>query len=252
MMPRMRRACSRLGWMVIASAVVAAADARTQAPAQAPAPPAPFRNLNASFHIAVPDAWRQLAPNEARTLANDPRAPSRLCLAQPRHFYAVGPVAQWLAGDFRGPWLYVVEQPQEWYVSDTFADDLRAMWAAEGAASGERHELHDIRRAHVGAQQVEVVMARRVTHAPGGRPPVASLDVHAPNGGRQLTLSFCCPPAEFDANEASFHAWLQTLTFARIAKGQASLGDRLLTPLLVGGLVGIVLLVLYKHTRARR
>lgn len=211
-----------------------------------------FRNRNGTFHIDLPAAWRQLAPNEARRLAENPLAPARLGLAQPRHFYAIGPVDEWLAGDFHGPWLYVVEQDNEWYLADTFAEDLAAMWKAEGAASGERHELTDVERRRIGTQQVEVVMARRVTTPPGNRPAVASLDVHAPSGGRQVTLSFCCPPDQFARHEAAFRQWLATLTFARIAKGQTSLGDRLWTPILTGGLVGLVLLLLYKHTRSRR
>ena len=211
-----------------------------------------FKNRNGTFHIQLPAGWRQLAPNEARTIGANPRAPARLSFAQPHHFYAVGPVDQWLAGSFDAPWLYVVEQDQEWYVADTFAEDLRTMWAAEGAARGERHDLRDIERTKAGTQQIEVVIAKRLSTPADGRPAVASLDVHAPAGGRQLTLSFGCPPEQFADHEASFRSWLATLTFARIAKTQASLGDRLWTPLITGAVVGLVLLVLYKHTRSRR
>jgi hypothetical protein len=211
-----------------------------------------FRNLNASFHIELPAGWRQVSPNEARTIGARPEAPARLGFAQPRHFYAVGPVDAWLAGDFTGPWLYVVEQDHEWYITDDFARDLAAMWEAEGAATGDRHELADVQRLEVGPQQVEVVVATRRNTPAGGRPVVTSLDVHAPAGGRQITLSFCCRPEDFARHEASFRRWLGTLTFARLARTQASLGDRLWTPLLTGGAVGLVLLVLYKHTRGRR
>jgi hypothetical protein len=222
------------------------------APAAAQEPDQQFRNLNGSFHIDVPASWRQLSPGEARRIGEIPGAPARLTLSQPRHFYAVGPVDRWLAGDFGAPWLYVVEQDSEWYVADTFAEDLAAMWAAEGKASGEKHELKDVRRTQVGTQKVDVVMATRLTTCGDGRPPVMSLDVHAPAGGRQLTLSFCCAPEQFGAWEGRFRAWLATLTFARITKAQASLGDRLWTPLVTGGVVGLVLLLLYRHTRRRR
>lgn len=246
-MPRRRS----VAWLPLLAAPLLA-----QAPTAGP-PPAlestrVFRNLNASFHIEVPADWRQIAPNEARTVGADPRAPTKIGFAQPRHFYAVGPVDRWLAGDFGGPWLYVFEQDAEWYVEDTFADDLRTMWNAESAATGVQHELRDVRRVKVGVQQVEVVMATRLSTPGDGRPAVRSLDVHAPDGGRQLTLSFCCPPEQFAALEPSFQRWLATLTFARIARAQATLGERLWTPLLTGGAVALVLLLLYKHTRGRR
>jgi hypothetical protein len=60
------------------------------------------------------------------------------------------------------------------------------------------------------------------------------------------------PQPSFAALEPEFRRWLTTLTFARVRKGQTSLGDRLWTPLLTGGAVGLVLLLLYKHTRGRR
>lgn len=216
------------------------------------APLQTFRNLNNTFHIDVPPGWRQIAPNEARQVGARPEAPRSLTFAQPRHFYAVGPVDAWLAGDFRGPWLHVVEEDSEWYVEDDFATKLTAMWTERGKASGERHELTGIGRATVGKQQVEVITATRVSTPEGGGPAIQSLDVHAPAGGTQVTLSFCCPPAQFANLEPEFRRWLTTLTFARIRKGQASLGDRLWTPLISGAVVAIVLLLLYKHTRGRR
>ena len=211
-----------------------------------------FQNQNGTFHLTLPADWRQLAPGEARTIGNDPRAPTALRLAQPRSFYAVGPVDRWLAGDFAGPWLYVVEGEHEWYVTDTFAEDLAAMWRQWEAATGERHEVRDVRRERVGTQQVEVVTAIGLSPPVQGRPGVQSLDVHTPAVGRQITLQFCCAPEDFPAMQPTFRTWLSSLTFARVSKGQPSLGDRLWTPLLTGGVVAIVLLLLYKHTARRR
>lgn len=211
-----------------------------------------FQNQNGTFHLTLPADWRQLAPGEARTIADDPRAPAALRLAQPRSFYAVGPVDRWLAGDFAGPWLYVVEGEHEWYVTDTFAEDLAAMWRQWEAATGERHAVQDVRRERVGSQQVEVVTAIGLSPPANGRPAVQSLDVHAPAVGRQITLQFCCAPEDFPAQQPTFRTWLASLTFARVPKGQQSLGDRLWTPLLTGGVVAIVLLLLYKHTARRR
>lgn len=221
-------------------------------PATAQEALARFQNRNGTFHVMLPAGWRQVAPNEARAIGEQPGAPAQLRLAQPRAFYAVGPVERWLAGDFRGPWLYVVEGDHEWYVGDDFAADLASMWRQWQEATGERHEVQDVRRDKVGEQQIEVITALGHTTHPDGRPPVRSLDVHAPAPGRQITLQFCSDPAGFDAALPEFRRWLATLTFARMPKPQASLGDRLWTPLIGGAVVGIVLLLLYRHTRARR
>lgn len=220
------------------------------APAQEPT--RRFENRNGTFHVTVPAHWRQLSPGEARQIGDNPRAPEPLRLAQPQQFYAVGPVDEWLAGDFHAPWLYVREDDNEWYLSDSFADDLRTQWQRYGEAKGERHQLADVRRTKVGEQQIEVVTAIRTATWTNTRPPLQSLDVYAPAVGKQVTLSFCCAPADFATNEPAFRRWLGTLTFARVPRGQTSLGDRLWTPILTGLVVGAVLLVLYRYTRARR
>jgi hypothetical protein len=239
----MRRMPTR--WFAVPSLLLAAA-AFGQQPLQR------FENRNGTFHIGLPAGWRQVAPNEARRIGELAAAPEPLRLAQPQSFYAVGRVERWLAGDFTEPWLYVVEKQTEWYVSDDFAGELTTMWATQGAATGERHELAGIRKQPVGEQQVEVVTATRTTTPPGGRPTYRCLDVYAPAGSSQITLSFCCAPEQFTALEPEFRRWLGTLTFARVRKGQASLGDRLWSPILTGGAVGLILLLLWRHTRSRR
>jgi hypothetical protein len=212
----------------------------------------PFRNQGESFQLQLPTGWRQLSPNEARRLGENPAAPAALTLAQPRAFYAVGPVDAWLAGDFRGPWLYVVEQDSEWHLDDDYAEVLRASWREKGAASGERHELAEIDRRPVGSQQVEAVVAIRHCTPPPPRPASTCLDVHAPAGGQQITLSFQCPPDAFAAWQPRFRRYLDTLTFARPSRKAKGLQDRLWTPLITGAVVSVVLFGLYKHTRGRR
>ncbi len=237
------------------AAVLLLASLTQLAPAQDAAAQEPmreFRNANASFHIDLPADWRVLAPNEALQLRGNARAPARLGLSQPRSFYAVGPVARWLAGDFTGAWLYVAEQENEWHVEDDFATKLAELWQEEGRTSGDRHELSGVQRTKVGAQQVEAIVATRNTTPAAGRPALTSLDVHAPAGGRQVSLSFTCPPDRFARQEPEFRRWLATLTFARVTRQQESMGDRLWTPIVTGAVVGLALLLLYKHTRGRR
>lgn len=230
--------------------LIATGQETAQEPAQEPL--RHFRNPNATFHIDLPAGWRQLAPNEALHLRDNARAPARLGLSQPRAFYAVGPVERWLAGDLTGAWLYVAEQEDEWHVEDDFAEKLAELWRAESRTSGDRHELAHVRREKVGGQQVEAIVATRTTTPDSGRPATKSLDVHAPAGGTQVSLSFTCPPDQFARLEPEFRRWLATLTFARVTRQKEAIGDRLWTPLVTGAVVSLALLLLYKHTRSRR
>lgn len=227
------------------------------APLAAPAPePGPgeqrFRNLDNTFELILPANWRALAPNEARKLGETPTTPTTLCLAQPRAFYAVGPVDAWLAGDFGGAWIYVVETEDEWHVEDDFAAVLAESWRQRSERTGERNEVSAIERRPVGVQQYEAVLSQRLCTPAAPRPPIRSLDVHSPCGGRQLTLSFQCAPEAFPRWEPEFRRILASLRFARPPRSKGSLGDRLWTPILTGGVVSLVLLVLYKRRQLQR
>jgi hypothetical protein len=254
----------------ILSAAALAAPAlgqATEAPTtEAPTADAPrlatFRNRSGTFQLDLPAHWRQLAPNEARTIGEDPDAPRLLRLSQPGRFYAVGDVDAWLRRDYTAPFAYVVEQPDEMYLDDDFAERLAEGWQRETVDSGVQHRLERIRREKIGAQGVEVVLAERHSRpvggpggpgGPGGGPPTwSSLDVQAPTGRHQIALSLVTTPDRFARWQPEFRRWIDTLVFAQVRREQSTLTDRLWTPLIVGGLVGLVLLVLYKHTRGRR
>ena len=209
-----------------------------------------FRNRGMTFRIDLPANWRQLAPNEALRIGENPKAPAELGFSQPGGYYAVGPVDEWLAGVFTSPWVQVVEQ-DAWHLGDDFAAELAEKWRKEGAGTGVAHELTDIRRDKVGAQSREVLTARRTSTPKPPRLPLASLDVYAPAGAQEVSLCFTCPFAEFVRWEPEFRRWLQTLSFAHAARGEQKLSDRLWTPIIGGAVVGLVLLLLYKHTRRR-
>jgi hypothetical protein len=238
---------------LLLATLVASASAPAQA---APGPTGPaterFGNRNHTFHIELPAGWRQIAPNEARKVGERPQSPPALGFAQPLHYYAVGPVDRWLAGDFDTAWLHVVEQDDDWHVTDTWQDELRTMWAAEGRTSGATHRLDRFERRQAGVQQVDVLTVVRHTTPPGGRLATQSFDVYAPAGGRKVYLSFTCLPERFAAELPAFQRALATLTFARVAPKPSSLGDRLWSPILTGGAISVVLLVLYRYTRGRR
>jgi hypothetical protein len=210
-----------------------------------------FTNVNRTFHIDLPAGWRQLAPNEALRLAELPGCPGDLRRAEPRMFYAVGPVDRWLTGDFQGPWLYVVEQDNEWHIEGDFASQLAENWARRGVATGERYDLTLVPEGKVGPAGHAVRFAVR-TAQKGDARATKSLDVYAPAGGQQFTLSLTCTATDYDRLAPEFDRWLQTLAFARAARGEQKLSDRMWTPILTGGLVALALLVLYKHTRGKR
>ncbi len=220
--------------------------------AGAPDATARFRNGANTFQLDLPAAWRQLAPNEARRIAANPRAPSELCFAQPHLDYCVGPVDRWLAGDFGGPFVHVAESQQEFHVGDDFADALADAWARRSAATGARYALRDVARTAVGTQQVDAIVALRLATPADGRPAIQSLDVHCPAGGSQVTLSFCSPPEQFAGLEPTFRSWLATLTFARTPREPQTLGDRLWPVAITSVVVGVVLWVLWRHTRRGR
>jgi hypothetical protein len=223
-----------------------------QDPADIATKTATFRNYNRTYQLELPEGWRQIAPGEAVRIGEDPGAPALLRLASPRSFYAVGPVDQWLAGDFTGPWLYVFEQRDEWHVDDDYAATLRDLWRQHGETNGVDHRLRDIHLEKIGAQQVECIVATRTSTPKPPAAPSTSLDVHAPTAKQQISLSFVAPVHAFDRWQPEFRKWLDTLTFARTAAEQQSLGDRLWTPMIAGGVVGLVMLVLYRYTRSRR
>lgn len=210
-----------------------------------------FTNLGRTFHVDVPKGWRQLAPNEARAIAELPGAPRDLRFAQPGRQYAVGPVDRWLQGDFATPWLYVTEIAEEAVVPEDFAARLREDWRALGEATGTTYELADVQRSTAGPQQHPVILALR-SSTPNDAPPLRSLDAYVATGKQQVTLAFTCAPVEFPRWEPEFRRWLQTATFARPARQQQTLSDRLWTPLVTGGVVALLLLVAYKHVRRGR
>lgn len=219
---------------------------------QAAGATATFRNYNRTFQLELPADWRQVAPGEAVQISGIESSPPVLWHASPRQFYGVGPVDGWLSGDFSAPWLYIHEQRDEWHVDDDFASTLRELWREHGEANDVEHQLSDVHLAKIGTQGVECIVAtRKTTPAPPAVPRV-SLDVHAPTAKQQISLSFTATPDTFDRWQPEFERWLTTLTFARVAEEPATIAERLWTPLMVGGVVGLILVLLYRYTRSRR
>jgi hypothetical protein len=207
-----------------------------------------------SFQVDLPPDWRQLAPGEVdAVVAALPALPHDLRQNEPSMYYAVGPVDRWLRGDFDGAYLYVVYQENEWQTDGKGADpqlaaQLQAQWDSKGAHDAVRHVLGPVQVVDVGRDRHPAVTCVRTSTPAEGRPQ-QSLDVYVPTGGIEVTLSFTCWASDFAAREASFREMMGSLAFARKSRGRISLGDRLWTPLLVGGLVVVLLWVLYRSRR---
>lgn len=208
-----------------------------------------FVNRNRSFSLDIPADWRQMAPDEARRLRD--QLPVELHRTEPQLFYAIGPVDRWLAGGFDGAHIYVVEQGEEWVLGDDIAGAMQQEWQRLGRESGLRHEVTEVRRTTVGPAAHPVIECLRDTAPEGGGATLRSLDIYAATGGRQVLLAFRSRRDDFARWLPGYRKMLDTLTFASPPRGEATLADRLWTPILVGGLVGLVLVVLYRHTRRR-
>lgn len=239
--------------MTRATTMLLCAALAATAIAQETPPPAPgmerFFPATRAFHLDVPTGWRQLSPGALKDLhQRHPALPAEFSRTEPGMFYVVGPLDRWLDGPFSPPFLYVVEQDQEWFTDTDFAEKIAASWRERSRAGGPTHTVTDIQKEKLGGDH-EVITAIRTTVPAGGLPPLRSLDVHAPTGGRQVSLAFTTAAATWERDLPELRKMLATLTFARRAKGEQKLSDRLWTPLLVGSLVGLVLIVLYRWNR---
>lgn len=218
-----------------------------------PIPPAPgdalFQNRLRSFQVHLPKDWRQLAPAEVRPVREACKdMPYDLRQNEPALFYGVGPVDRWHAGEFDGTYLYVVEQDAEWHLDGDLRERLQHMWDHKGERDGHRYTVVRAEKAEVGFDAYAAVVAERRIEPAVGRVQ-RSLDVHVPTGGREVTLCFTCWDDEWATREPELRRRIATLSFARPARGEVTLSDRLWTPILLGAGVGLVLVVLYKRNR---
>ena len=78
-------------------------------------------------------------------------------------------------------------------------------------------------------------------------PVVMSLLLFVPTAGDTLILGFRGWKDDFEAATPVFLEAAQSMTFARPARGPSELGDRLLYPILIGSLVGLLLLGLRRR-----
>lgn len=209
-----------------------------------------FYDRGRVFRVDLPEGWRQLAPREVAVVeAAVPDLPRDIRENEPSMYFAIGAVEEWRKGTFDGRFLYVVYQDNEWQIDGDIAAQLQELWRKKSVPDGVRYEVAQVAKAELGPDRHPAITCVRTSTPARGGIPLQSLDVYVPSGGMQLSLSFTCFARDFAQHEASLRAMANSLGFARRAKGEAKPADRMWTPILVGAVVGLVLVFLYRSRR---
>ena len=217
---------------------------------QADPPVNRFASRSNIFQLDLPAGWRQLAPNEVAILTQQlGPLPTDVVRNEPNLFYAIGPIDRWREGTFDGSYIYVVEQDNEWIIDDDFAERLTEKWRHKGEQDGIAYELSDIGKTTIGQDGHEAIPCIRRSQPDEGSSAQRSIDVYAPTGGRQISLSFTCLDRDFAEHEPLFRQMVDSLTFSRKPRGEPSLEQRLWPPLVTGAIVGLALLLLYRRSK---
>lgn len=193
------------------------------------------------YRLTLPEGWRQLTPGEARTLR--PKLPRDLReMVLPGVLDRFGQVDKWLAGSFDGRCLTVGLKAGEPPLDAEALATIRS-WVEERGiyVSGTL--------ATVGPNNHPVLEVVTRTQPEHGTKPMQALEIYAPTGGRLIIFMFRAYEDDFATALPLFRQALGTLIFAREAEGPPELSDRLQNAAIVGAIVGLVLLVLYKWSR---
>lgn len=210
-----------------------------------PAQAARHVSRDGSFSLVLPPRWRQLTPDEARSLAagRDPSMPADVVAPRPAAFYPYGDVDRWLARGFDGRCLTVQRAEGEATIDQ---DGLARVRAGTVAGAGLRREVLSARIAALGPAKHPVLECDSRLQLGEGTRWQRCLELFVPTGGDTLLLAFRAFEDDFAAALPELRAAADTLAFARPGRGPRRLGQRLLYPAMIGALVGVLLLVLRK------
>ena len=193
------------------------------------------------YRFTLPDGWRQLTPGESRTLR--PKLPGDLReMVLPGVLDRFGQVDKWLAGSFDGRCLTVGLKEGEPPLDAEALATIRS-WVEE------RGTYVSGTLATVGPNNHPVLEVVTRTQPEHETKPMQALEIYAPTGGRLIIFMFRAYEDDFATALPQFRQALQTLVFAREPEGPPKLSDRLQNAAIVGAIVGLVLLVLYKWSR---
>lgn len=203
------------------------------------------------WQIDLPASWRQLTPDEARTLRQNPAAgiPAELIQLMPADQHPWGEIDRWLQGGFDGRALAArVDEEQD--LDDATIANLRRQWERPREAGGPGARVEASRVTQVGRDghpAIELVV--RLPEA-GAIPPATELQYYVPTGGRFVMLRMRAHERDFAAATAFYRPLVDSLRFARRQRGGSQRVTDFLYALGVG--VVIVAILLGVHRRVRR
>lgn len=201
-----------------------------------------------SFSLSLPSGWRQMTPDEA--IALRPQMPADIAdRVVPGRIDRFGEIGRWLDEGFSGRCLTLTLDQGEPEMSEDTLQTIRD-FVALGNASDLRLNIESLRFSSVGEGDYQAI--ERVLQIQDGRGTevARALQFLVPTGGNSLWLSFRTTREDFAAAEATFRQCAGTLKLANPPEGRKELSDKLRTPIIIGALVGLGLLILYKLTRS--
>ena len=98
----------------------------------------------------------------------------------------------------------------------------------------------------VGEHDHPTIESSLLVRAKDGEAIARVLEFLIPTGGKSLRFSYRASPEDFAAAEPVFRRSAATLQIGAPPEGRKELSDKLKMPLIIGGVVGLIFLVLYK------
>lgn len=206
------------------------------------------RDPRRDYTLELLPGWRQLTPDEGRALRQKlpPDLATRIVLTQLDRF---GAIDSWLNDQFDGRCLTIAREDSEPEMTAATLEEVRTLVAERNEGSPFQIEIVDLDLSELGETKIPVI-ASTIRLTKDGKPFARALEFLIPTGGRTLRLSYRTAPVDFASAEAAFRRSAASLVLRRPAEGAKDLADKLEMPLIIGGVVGLILLVLYKTRRS--
>ena len=201
-----------------------------------------------AYSFVLPAGWRQITPDEHRLLRDKlPRDVATRLI--PTRIDRFGDVDQWLKEGFDGRCLTIHREDGEPAMTAETLKEVRETAQSKSASTAFRYVIEDLEIGTVGEHAHPAIVSRlKVAHSEAGE-LARVLEFVIPTGGKTVRFSYRAGPKDFDAALPIFRKSAETLEIASPPRGRKELSDKLEMPLIIGGVVGLVFLVLYKMRR---
>lgn len=190
-----------------------------------------------------------MTPDEAILLSRseDSTIPADLLIPTSAANYPYGRIDSWLADGFDGQAMTFQVADGECPTDETGLELIREK--AETSGDGWTRSLTEAALTELGPANHPAIRATVVATSDKSTQPIKSLVWFVPSGGNTLVVSFRAWEGDFEAAAPIFQAASATMAFASEAQGSPSLGGKLIYPIFVGALVGVLLMVLRHRQR---